>query len=384
MTAWRFGSATDTGRVREANEDSLYVDSGIALVADGMGGHAAGEVASELAISVYRRYVEANRDTVLTLEDGVTTANEAILADARAHPDREGMGTTLVGVVLDGPAGGVVARYVNIGDSRLYRVRHGEARQLTDDDSVAEEWVREGRISKAEAAIHPRRHQLTKVLGMDPLAPPVTGVLSLEVGDRLVLCSDGLTNEVSDEDLATLAMSSDDLNEVALSLVHAANQAGGRDNISVVVLEITSVDLIVEADVEVAHTSRSTVRDADTVIRRKTSLVSRINWRLGSFVAALAVLVWGVFVVLGWYATSSYYLAENQGFISVYQGHPHGFLWYSPSIVMTTQYASNELTPADAASLRRMIVEPSLSAATVKAYNMHEAWLRSRDVTTGP
>ena len=383
MTTWRAASATHVGLVREANEDSLYVDDHLALVADGMGGHAAGEVASELAISIYQQHVAT--DLSLTgLAEGLAHANQSILDDARAHPERQGMGTTLTGVALIPYGGGHAVAWANIGDSRLYLVRGGHIQQVTDDHSVAEEWVRQGRITKAEAAVHPRRHQLTRVLGMDIFTDGDTGLLPAVAGDRLVLCSDGLSNEVSDADIARIVSGESDLDVVCDQLIQQALNAGGRDNISVVVLEIESVDVEIP-DTPVRSPMPPTPSAAPAIRRQSRStptILRYITWRSSAFAGAVLALGVGVFVVFGWFAQSGYYLANENGRVAVYQGHAGGFLWYQPKQVLITDFKMSELRPGDAEQITANLSEPSLSAAIRHVANMHDQWRMTQPVTT--
>ena len=383
MTTWRAASATHVGLVREANEDSLYVDDQLALVADGMGGHAAGEVASELAISIYQQHVA--KDASLTgLAEGLAHANQSILDDARAHPERQGMGTTLTGVALIPYDGGHAVAWANIGDSRLYLVRGGHIQQVTDDHSVAEEWVRQGRITKAEAAVHPRRHQLTRVLGMDVFTDGDTGLLHVLAGDRLVLCSDGLSNEVSDADIARIVSGNPDLDVVCDQLVQQALNAGGRDNISLVVLQIESVDVVIP-DTPVRSPMPLTSSAAPAIRRQSRStptFLRYITWRSSAFAGAVLALGVGVFVVFGWFAQSGYYLADENGRVAVYQGHAGGFLWYQPKQVLITDFKMSELRPGDAEQITANLSEPSLSAAIRHVANMHDQWRMTQPVTT--
>ena len=383
MTSWRSASATHVGLVREANEDSLYVDDRIALVADGMGGHAAGEVASELAISIYQQHL-ANDPSLTGLAEGLAHANQNILEDARAHPERQGMGTTLTGVALIPYDSGHAVAWANIGDSRLYLVRNGLAQQVTDDHSVAEEWVRQGRITKAEAAVHPRRHQLTRVLGMDVFTDGDTGLLPVVAGDRLVLCSDGLSNEVSDAEIAEVVAGESDLHVVCDQLVQRALNAGGRDNISVVVLEIESVDVVIP-DTPVRSPMPSESPAAPPVRRQSRSMPTffrYITWRSSAFAGAVLALGVGVFVVFGWFAQSGYYLANENGRVAVYQGHAGGFLWYQPKQVLITDFKMTELRPGDAEQINANLTEPSLSAAIRHVANMHDQWRMTQPVVT--
>ena len=389
MTTWRVAFDTNVGLVREANEDSVAATDGAVIVADGMGGHAAGEVASELAVSVFSRAIADDR-SLAGLNAALHVVNQAILDDALAHPERSGMGTTLTAVVPVDYDGGTALGWVNIGDSRLYVLRDGAIRQITEDHSVAEEWVRQGRISKEEAAVHPRRHQLTRVLGMEEAMDGDTGVLSVRVGDRLLLCSDGLTNEVSDTELAELASSPISLDDAVASLIARACANGGHDNITVALMEVESVSVSVPENVVTpskvssfpARRSEGSASTETVMRRRRRQLPRWMTWRVGLFAGAGAALVAAVFVVLGWFASSSFYLADHDGSIAVYQGQPHGFLWYQPKLVLTTSFKASELLPGDAKELRKHIGESSLAAAIHHANNMHTAWVSTNPTVT--
>jgi serine/threonine protein phosphatase PrpC len=379
MTSWTCAAATHVGRVREANEDAIFASESLVIVADGMGGHAAGEIASQLAIAAFREHLTS--DVSLTgLSEGLRHANQRIMQDAAENPDRLGMGTTLTSVALVPFDSGHAVAWVNIGDSRLYLVRGGVAQLVTQDHSVAEEWVRQGRISKEEAAVHPRRHQLTRVLGIEPFTDGDTGLLPVAVGDRLLICSDGLSNEVSETQIADVVTNASSLDSACAALIDAALQSGGRDNISVVVVDIDSVDVVVP------DTPVASVITEPTLIRRGARRTLRIprhlTWRSTAFAGAVIALCIGVFVVFGWFAQSGYYLAEVDGKVSVYQGHAGGFLWYEPQLVLTTDFEVSKLRPGDRAQVRNHLVEPSLSAAIRHISNMHEQWRMTQPVTT--
>jgi serine/threonine protein phosphatase PrpC len=237
LTRWRYAGATDTGLVRQSNQDAIYVDETLAMVADGMGGHAAGEVASAMATELIRDGFKTN-PTVEGLYHAINAANMAVLSDARHNPDHFGMGTTVIAVGLTRDGEGVTSPTLfHVGDSRAYQLRDGALRQLSDDHSVAEEWVRMGRLTPEEAAVHPRRHQLTRGVGVeDTIAIDVLS-LHAEPGDRILLCSDGLSNELDNDTLARLASVPFTLDEAVAQLVETAKQAGGRDNISAVLME---------------------------------------------------------------------------------------------------------------------------------------------------
>jgi protein phosphatase len=231
-----WGSATHQGMVRKNNEDSLFPDKSgesdgqaVLMVADGMGGHIAGEVASRLAIN-------AAASAELEPDDRVAAANRAIREEVARQPDLEGMGTTLTLVELE-PEG--VARVAHVGDSRAYLYRDGELRQLTEDHTVAAEYVALGQISADQADDHPQSHMLTRCLGLTRFVNVDRIDLDLSHGDRLLLCSDGLNSMVPADGIAK-ALTNGTADEAAWKLVEAANKAGGHDNISVIVVDVVS------------------------------------------------------------------------------------------------------------------------------------------------
>lgn len=219
--------------VRKNNEDSLFPtssgesDGGVVLmVADGMGGHVAGEVASRLAVNA-----AASND--LDPADRVAAGNRAIREEVAREPGLEGMGTTMTLVEL----GDQVARLGHVGDSRAYLLAGGELHQITQDHTVAAEYVAQGRISAEEAATHPQRHMLTRTLGLTRFVNVDETELSLEEGDRLLLCSDGLTEMVSDGVISE-ALADGTPDDVVWRLIDLANDAGGVDNITVIVIDV--------------------------------------------------------------------------------------------------------------------------------------------------
>lgn len=234
------GAATDVGHRRERNEDSMLAEGSVYVVADGMGGHAAGDVASALAVQAFRPL--ASRDD-LTPDDVVAAtheANRAIMASAAEHREQGGMGTTLTGVVavvLDGePAWAVV----NVGDSRTYRWSGGELRQLSIDHSEVQELLDLGALTPDEAVRYVRRNVVTRSLGHESGDEVDVRVLPRQPGEWFVACSDGLTDELDDAALAKVLGSAlrspGDEQGAAEALVSAALRAGGRDNVTVVVI----------------------------------------------------------------------------------------------------------------------------------------------------
>ncbi len=380
MTRWRSATATDVGLVRDANEDALHADPRLAIVADGMGGHAAGEVASALAVEVF---VEAfhEDESVEGLTRAMDAANRAVLADAKENPERFGMGTTLIAVGLTIDGDGVVApTLVNVGDSRAYQLRDGALRQLSEDHSVAEEWVRLGRLTPEEAAVHPRRHQLTRVLGSDERLEVDIVSLDVQAGDRVLLCSDGLSNELSADDIASIASAPAPLEDAVASLVTAARSHGGHDNISVVLLEFVEAERTaapVRRTVSTATPPRSTSSGPVHASRRWGP-----TWRSGVGVLILLAVAAGFVGIMRWYAYSGYYLAADRGVIAIYRGQPGGVLWFKPTRVFDTSYPVAHLLSADRQALARTIAEPSLPAAMNYAQSLNRAWHLSQSTPT--
>jgi PPM family protein phosphatase len=237
MTLLRSGSASDTGLVRSVNQDLAVETSNLFAVADGMGGHAGGEVASRLAVDALTAAF-GRQPTGFGLSEAVTEANGVVWRHSQDHPDLRGMGTTLTAAALVNEDGRDVLALVNVGDSRSYRFHDGELTQITTDHSLAEEMVRTGELTEAEAAVHPHRHILTRALGVATDVAVDLWRIQPVRGDRYLLCSDGLTNELSVEQIAQVLSSVSDPQKAADLLVQAARTHGGSDNITVVVVDV--------------------------------------------------------------------------------------------------------------------------------------------------
>ena len=254
MVALRAGAATDVGRVRSNNQDSHLTSDPLYAVADGMGGAAAGEVASALAIEALNNgFHSAETVDPDALIQAAQTANRAVWDEAEANPEMRGMGTTLVAIALvQGPELAII----NVGDSRLYVLHEGELRQITFDHNLVAEMVAEGRITPAEAEVHPRRNIMTRALGVEPDVPIDLFVEAPVPGDRYLLCSDGLPREVSDELITSLLTRFADPREAAKELVNEARNRGGNDNITVVIVDVVDGD----GPTMVAGTDRKSTR----------------------------------------------------------------------------------------------------------------------------
>ena len=233
----RSGHATDVGRVRDHNEDSLVDAPGIWAVADGLGGHAAGEVASRLAVDVLRGLADVDLAGPDDVVAAVTEANDRILSAQYAHPDRRGMGTTVTGLAL---TSGDEPHWVvfNVGDSRVYRLEGAGVEQLTRDHSEVRELVDAGLLDPADVPTHPMRHVITRSLGATREVAVDTWVRPVAPGEWFVVCSDGVTGELADDELARVVRDAGEPAAAAQALVDAAVRAGGHDNATVVVVAV--------------------------------------------------------------------------------------------------------------------------------------------------
>jgi PPM family protein phosphatase len=238
--AVRWGAATDVGLVRAGNEDAFVAEPMVFGVADGMGGHQAGEVASDIAARIIRDRLGTGASNVGVVVASVVEANASIFQAAHASADHQGMGTTLTALVVLRADESNVARFalINVGDSRTYLLRNGELHRATLDHSYVQELVNTGHISEDEARAHPRRNIVTRALGIEPTVRVDTWLVPMVHGDRFILCSDGLVDEVHDDDIATIALAAADPQVAAEQLVAKANANGGRDNITVVVVDV--------------------------------------------------------------------------------------------------------------------------------------------------
>lgn len=231
-----YAQRTDTGRQRPANEDSFLARTPLFAVADGMGGAQAGEVASRMAVEVLHEGLGDAKDGTMAerLRDRVVEANRRIHDRAQSDSSNAGMGTTLTAAYVDERELVVV----HVGDSRLYRLRHGHLERLTRDHSLVEELVRQGRLTPEEAAEHPQRSIITRALGPESEVAVDSEVLRVENHDLYMVCSDGLTAMLSEDRIEDLLNVDASLNERVDALVDAANDAGGRDNITVLLFRV--------------------------------------------------------------------------------------------------------------------------------------------------
>src|SRR3954454_2776215 len=321
---------TDTGRQRHANEDSYFARSPLFAVADGMGGAQAGEVASRIAAGAFERRGQVSADEAAEgqLEQIAQAANREIHQLAQQDSARAGMGTTLTAALF---RDGEVA-LGHVGDSRAYVLRDGQLKRLTKDHSLVEELRRQGRLTEEQAEEHPQRSIITRALGPEPDVNVDTMTFPARDGDVYLLCSDGLTTMVSDDEIREILVESRTLRSAVSKLVEAANRGGGRDNITAVAFRLADADAK-EGEESPRLISRTAEQGGQTG-ERMSATTDRMRGRgampapprrrriLGWIVAALAVIV-----VLGGgllFARSIYFLGtDNQGNVALYRGLPY-------------------------------------------------------------
>jgi serine/threonine protein phosphatase PrpC len=367
------GSATDVGLVRSNNQDQLLVSPGLYAVADGMGGHAAGEVASSTAVSALAAAFEAtDHHTAASLESAAKAANRAVWEQARTNRSMFGMGTTLVALAVverqDGTNGLTAA---HIGDSRLYAYRDGTIKQVTVDHSLVQELVDDGQISEAQAAVHPQRHVLTRALGVEPNIEVDIIDLAPRHGDRYLLCSDGLPREVSDDQIAAVLSRFSNPVEAARELVAVANLRGGNDNITVVVIDVmaseNSPDTMIVVPVPAVTGPTRIIpappKAAVSQKARKAPAPKRVTFRVVIFVVALLMVIGGAIACLGWYGRSAYFVALSKDRVTIFQGRPGGVLWFQPTVVERTRDTASSVLSYRLQVLEAGQVEPSVAQA---------------------
>ncbi len=248
--AW--GCASDVGAVRPHNEDAALANPPVFVVADGMGGHAAGEVAAALVVETFTHLAQRTI-TAADVTEALTKANSSILSVASQDAAKAGMGTTAVGLAVVEDEGTSRWLAFNLGDSRLYQFHLGVLTQVSVDHSWVQELISIGRITPQEARTHPERNVVTRVLGSGFPSSADFWLFSPEAGQRFLLCSDGLSNEIEDGDIGAILALPQSAQVVADILVRAAREAGGRDNITVIVIDVLGVQAPA-AELDVAHT----------------------------------------------------------------------------------------------------------------------------------
>jgi len=294
------GYATDIGRVRERNEDSILIAPPLYVVADGMGGHRGGQVASRVALETLE---SLSAEGAGTLPENVRGANKAVWDRSVEDERLAGMGTTLTGARIDGTS----ALIAHVGDSRAYLLRDGELRQLTADHTLVARMVKSGEITEAEAEVHPHKNVLTRALGTDEQVEVDEDTITLVDGDRLLLCSDGLTGMVTEDQIQAILETSEQPQQAADRLVKAANRAGGIDNISVVVLAAIGED----GEASSRPSGRRVAPPSPASVRR---------WGLRAGLTLLIAIV--VLVGIRWWVDRQWYVAPSDGSVAIFEGIP--------------------------------------------------------------
>ena len=321
----KYGSRTDIGSVREQNEDSLIVRSPLFVVADGMGGHAAGEVASEIAVRTIEELAPDHADAE-ALGRAVEAANRDIINAALEGKGREGMGTTVTAAILEGNRL-VIAQ---VGDSRAYLLHNGQLSQLTRDHSLMANMIEAGQITPEEARFHPSRSVITRALGNDPDTVPDLYEINVEEGDRLLLCSDGLYSMLEDDEIAAVMRRVPDPQRCATTLTNGAIAAGGFDNITVII-----------ADAEGLGRQK----------RRRVAVRTKITIAFVLLLLAgiIAGAIWGGSTYLH---NTAYLTTTDSGMVAVYRGVPGSVLGFSYSeLVEETDIPVSKLSPSAAARI---------------------------------
>ncbi len=418
------GAASDVGRLRNQNQDCAFVSERVVALADGMGGPPGGDIASLVAIEALRAAV--TDPEVETLVEAIEVANLAVW-DRGAVRELRGMGTTLCALALidDGADGDPpVVAVANVGDSRIYQLRDGDLKLKTEDHSLVEEMLRDGRITAEEAAGHGQRNIVTRALGIGPEVEVDAWEIEPEVGDRFLLCSDGLFNEVPEPRIAAAMRRYSDPTETAHHLVELANQGGGRDNITCVVVDIaegpaSSLDasglgdriIVPRPDVvadlagfRAAAPSEPSLNDSDDgypdeglddgePVRADRSMLPEpaavpvatrvFTWRTAVFfLAVIAVFAVAAGAVV-WYGRSGYFVSiDANDEVAVFQGRPGGLLWFEPTMVESTGLDIAELTPVLRASVESEPQFASFDEARIFLANLADQLDRQPSSTT--
>lgn len=397
------GVSSDVGRTRQANEDAYLVRDPLFVVADGMGGHVAGDVASRTAVDRLTEETGDGAPTADSLASLVRGANAAVFNKARNEPELSGMGTTCTVLLLEGAD----AHLAHVGDSRAYLFRDDTLQQITEDHTLVQRMVKEGRLNKEEAQRHPQRNIITRVLGVDPDVSVDTFSVEAKPGDRFLLCSDGLSSMIDDSAIEAALRRGDPAQETADHLVELANEAGGEDNITVVLVDVlatqgepaaaaaASQSPASESDVAPAHDRGS---DSSASLNRRTPAEapsespgasagsaddasmpgsSSRNWVRGLVGAILVVAILGAAAYIAarylWIERSFYVGVDDSGVVTIYRGVPQDFAGMTlHREEQTTDLAASDLPEFLQDDLEAGITTDSLAEAEQRVEDLEE------------
>ena len=337
----KWGATTDVGMVRQQNEDDYCADENLFVVADGMGGHNAGEVASALAIATVRSGARGGIFTPAQFRELVQQANTAIYTASLDDNTQSGMGTTLTALAVV-PGEEPTVLIANVGDSRTYLFRNNILTRLSVDHSYVQELVNEGIITPEEARVHPRRNIVTRAMGIDRNVQVDVFQNTVRTGDRLLLCSDGLVDEVSDADIAQILREHTHPQETAEALVMVANANGGRDNTTVIV-----VDVVDDISEPVVLPTADITDQVDAVVETPAPPTKRsgvLRPGMIAFWSALVVIMLTAVTVIGVYARSGYFVGfDANDNVTIYKGRVNGVLWFDPTVDTQTRLNGDDL-----------------------------------------
>ena len=363
-----WGGATDQGRIRANNQDAMYADSGLFVVADGMGGHQGGEVAANLAVRTLTNAARSDREQ---LREAVAEANRVVHQTALEEAELHGMGTTLTTLAVSQEANTHQFVILNVGDSRVYRHRDGQLEQLTEDHSYVAELVRRGELDDEAAQVHPYRNMLTRAIGVHAEVEIDEWLLEPVSGDRFMLCSDGLTNELADVEIAEQLGFDKDPSTTAKALVGLANERGGRDNSTVLIVDV-QVEVIdpdepplssetgesqgqISSSPDEANTPMGDSENFSNQLEQKSNtkkrswLYDRVHVKLGAVIISLVFLFTSTAIVtaIGLYARSSYHVGIVANHVVIQKGRIGGLLWFEPTLEHWTDIQTVQLAEQD-------------------------------------
>ena len=376
-----WGAATDVGKLRNMNQDFHAVSNSLFLVADGMGGHQGGEIASEIATRAIIE--EQNYSTVEAFREKIVGANVEVRIEAEKKTERQGMGTTLCGVTRlhSGNDEVIEIALANIGDSRIYLLSVDEFSQITIDHSLVEQMRREGKITEQQAADHPQRNIITRALGITAEAQVDCWQIPAQKNDRFLLCTDGLTNEVQDTEIHGILQSFTNPQEAAQELVDLANTNGGNDNITVVVVDVKKGREPLEPN-QTTPISKTTDLESQQVQRhlqgkeQEDYSSENVEWvatpqNIRKLIITLLVMVLVIGLFVGRYARDNYFVSFEQvnntsienSQILIFQGRTNSVLWFDPTIEERRPILGRDLDEAMIEEIRQKPEFESLQEA---------------------